>query len=324
MLKEKIFKTQYLVFGIVILIIGQLFFVNGIADKLLTTITVIITLIISIILFKNLKRESDQRMHIEQLSELLKSSKQYVEETNTKLEDANQKLKSLDQLKTEFVSLASHQLRSPLTAIKGYASMLADGDYGDMSKEAKDAVDRIFQSSKSLTIIVEDLLNVTKIESGGMKYEMTSFNLSKIVEDEVKDLSIAAENKGLKLNLIQDENQSCIVNGDKEKIRQIIINFIDNSIKYTKEGNIDISIVNKDDKILFSVKDTGIGMTPEIKSTLFHKFTRGDGARMNTSGSGLGLYLAKEIALAHKGRVWVESDGLDKGSIFYLELDAVK
>ena len=147
---------------------------------------------------------------------------------------------------------------------------------------------------------------------------------AQIVEDEVKDLSIAAENKGLKLNLIQDENQSCIVNGDKEKIRQIIINFIDNSIKYTKEGNIDISIVNKDDKILFSVKDTGIGMTPEIKSTLFHKFTRGDGARMNTSGSGLGLYLAKEIALAHKGRVWVESDGLDKGSIFYLELDAVK
>jgi two-component system phosphate regulon sensor histidine kinase PhoR len=157
-----------------------------------------------------------------------------------------------------------------------------------------------------------------------MKYEMTSFDFSKIVKDEVEDLSIAAENKGLKLNFIQDENKSCIVNGDKEKIRQIIINFIDNSIKYTKEGNIDISIINKDGKIIFSVKDTGVGMTPEIKSTLFHKFTRGDGARMNTSGSGLGLYLAKEIAIAHKGRVWVESEGLGKGSSFYLELDEVK
>jgi len=316
--------TQYLVFGIVILITGQLFFVNGTTDELLTTITVILTVGISIILFKNLKRESDQRIHIEKLSEMLTFSKNQIEETNTKLEDANQKLKGLDQLKTEFVSLASHQLRSPLTAIKGYASMLADGDYGEMSKEAKDAADRIFQSSKSLTIIVEDLLNVTKIESGGMKYEMTSFDFSKIVKDEVEDLSIAAENKGLKLNFIQDENKSCIVNGDKEKIRQIIINFIDNSIKYTKEGNIDISIINKDGKIIFSVKDTGVGMTPEIKSTLFHKFTRGDGARMNTSGSGLGLYLAKEIAIAHKGRVWVESEGLGKGSSFYLELDEVK
>lgn len=318
-----ILGTQYLVVGLFILITGQLFFVNGTTDRLLTIVTVVVTLGLSIILFRNFKRESDQRIYIEKLSEMLKFSKKQVEETNTKLESANEKLKSLDKLKTEFVSLASHQLRSPLTAIKGYASMLMDGDYGEMSKEAKEAIDRMYQSSKNLTIVVEDLLNVTKIESGGMKFEMAPFDLSIIVEDEAKDFSIAAEKKGLKLNFEKDNNASFMVNGDKEKIRQIIINFIDNSVKYTKEGSLNISIKNKDNKVVFCVKDTGMGMTQEIKDSLFQKFARGDGARMNTTGTGLGLYLAKQIVEAHKGRVWVESEGPNKGSAFFMELEAI-
>jgi signal transduction histidine kinase len=111
-----------------------------------------------------------------------------------------------------------------------------------------------------------------------------------------------------------------MVNGDKEKIRQVVLNFIDNAIKYTKTGSVDVSVHKNGDKVVFAVKDTGMGMTPEIKATLFQKFARGDGARMNTTGSGLGLYLAKEIVEAHKGRVWVESDGAGKGSTFAMEL----
>ena len=319
-----IIGTQYLVVGLVILMTGQLFFVNGSADRLLTIITVILTVGLSIILFRNLKRESDQRVRIEKLSVELEQSKGRLEESNLKLEGANEKLKGLDKLKTEFVSLASHQLRSPLTAIKGYASMLMDGDYGEMSKEAKEAIDRMYQSSKNLTIVVEDLLNVTKIESGGMKFEMAPFDLSAVIEDEAKDFSMAAEKKGLKLNFEKDNNASFMVNGDKEKIRQIVINFIDNSVKYTKEGNINVSVKNKDNKVVFCVKDTGMGTTEEVKESLFQKFARGDGARMNTTGSGLGLYLAKQIVEAHKGRVWVESDGEGKGSAFFMELDAIK
>jgi len=273
-----------------------------------------IFVITSVLLIKSVYKEVEQREKLEIL-------KLKLEESNTSLENANEKLKSLDKLKTEFVSLASHQLRSPLTAIKGYASMLAEGDYGDISKEAKDAIDRIYQSTKNLNIVVEDLLNVTKIESGGMQYTMTPFDLSKVVEDEAKDLSITAEKRGLKLNFESDCEDLCKVNGDKEKIRQVVINFIDNSIKYTKEGSINVSVKNKNNKVVFCVKDTGVGMTEKIKNGLFHKFARGDGARMNTTGSGLGLYLAKEIALAHKGRVWVESDGEGKGSSFYMELD---
>ena len=115
-----------------------------------------------------------------------------------------------------------------------------------------------------------------------------------------------------------------MVNGDKEKLRQVVLNFIDNSIKYTKEGTINVSVKRDKNKVLFRVKDTGMGMTPEIKASLFQKFARGDGARMNTTGSGLGLYLAKEIVSAHKGEVMVDSEGPGKGSTFGMDLDAIQ
>lgn len=319
----KMLGTHYLVIGLIILMGGQLFFINGTTDIILTIITVVLTLGLSVLLYRNLKRESDQRVHIEKLSVELEQSKLRVEETNIKLEGVNEKLKGLDKLKTEFLSLASHQLRSPLTAIKGYASMVLEGDYGEINPKAKDAIERVFESSKNLTIIVEDLLNVSKIEQGGMKYEMAPFAVSEIAEAMAKDLSVTAQNKGLKLTYKADKKADYTVNGDKEKLRQVVLNFIDNSIKYTKTGSIEVSVKREGDKVIFAVKDTGMGMTPEIKASLFQKFARGDGARMNTSGSGLGLYLAKEIVGAHKGRVWVESDGPGKGSTFLMELEAV-
>jgi signal transduction histidine kinase len=300
--------THYLVGGLVILMGGQLFFINGGADTLLTLVTVALTVGLSIILYRNLKRESDQRVRIEQLS--------------VQLEESNAKLLGLDKLKTEFLSLASHQLRSPLTSIKGYASMVVEGDFGEIGPKAKEAVDRIFQSSQNLTIVVEDLLNVSKIESGGMKYEMLDFNMTDIVKSTAEDLAITAGKKGLKLNYSEDGGNHK-VKGDKEKLRQVVLNLIDNSIKYTKEGSIEVRLSNKDKKVLVEIKDTGMGVSPEIKATLFQKFARGEGQKMNTGGSGLGLYLAKEIVDAHKGKVWVESPGMGLGSTFFIELDAV-
>lgn len=313
----KIISTYFIVFGFIILTATQLIFVSGNVDRLLTIITIILSIALSIILFKNLKNESDQRIKIEKLSITLN-------ESNSKLEIANDKLKDLDKLKTEFLSLASHQLRSPLTAIKGYTSMILEGDYGEVSDKAKEAIDRILQSSRNLTTIVEDLLNVSKIEQGGMKYEMNPFDISTMAGDISKDLSIIADKKGLKLNFKADENLKYIINGDQEKIRQVLLNLIDNSIKYTKSGQVDVCINknnNNNNKIIFSVKDTGMGVTDEIKNTLFQKFARGNGGKVNSSGSGLGLYLAKEIVVAHKGRIWVESEGEGKGSTFFVEFN---
>ncbi len=313
----KLLATQALIWGLIILIGSQFFFIKDKVSLILNSITFIGILIFGFFLIKSVKREVEQREKLELLSSKL-------EDANLQLEGANEKLKGLDKLKTEFLSLASHQLRSPLTAIKGYASMILEGDFGQINDKAKEAVDRIFQSSKNLTIVVEDLLNVSKIEQGGMKYEMVEFSLEEMARDMVKDLSITANKKGLSLTYTEEREKDHMVHGDQEKIRQVVLNFIDNSIKYTKEGSINVSVKKLGNKVVFAVKDTGMGMTPEIKATLFQKFARGDGARMNTSGSGLGLYLAKEIVEAHKGRVWVESDGPGKGSTFLMELDAAK
>ncbi len=320
----KILGTHYLVVGLVILSGGQLFFVNSTGDKLLTILTVLLTVGLSFILFRNLKKESDQRVRIENLSKDLEASKMRLEDTNLKLEKANDKLKELDKLKTEFLSLASHQLRSPLTAIKGYSSMLVEGDFGKINDKAKEAADRIFTSSSNLAIVVEDFLSVSKIESGGMKYEMIDFDFSEIAESMAKYLSVTAEKKGLKLTYSNDKSAPYKVHGDKGKLQQIILNFIDNSIKYTKAGSIDINLSHKDGKVHLAIKDTGMGMTPEIKAKLFQKFARGEGGKVNPGGSGLGLYLAKEIAKAHKGDIGVDSPGLNLGSIFWLELNSVK
>lgn len=321
--KFDILGTQYLVVGLVILSTGQLFFISTATDRFLTILTLALTVSLSAILFRNLKKETDQRVHIEKLSIDLEDSKLRLEASNIKLEKANDKLKDLDKLKTEFLSLATHQIRSPLTAIKGYASMLEEGDFGKISAKAKEAVDRIYQSSNNLAIVVEDFLNVSKIESGGMKYEKVNFDFAEVAESVSTDLSMAAKKKGLEVTFTQDTGTH-IVNGDKEKLRQVVLNLIDNSIKYTKTGTIEVAVKQNEDKVLFTVKDTGIGITPEIMATLFQKFARGNGGRYNTTGSGLGLYLGREITEAHGGKIWVESPGDGKGSTFFIELKIVK
>ena len=320
----KLLATQALIWGLAILIGSQFFFIKVTTNFILNGITFVGIVIFGQFLIRSVKKEVKQREQLEELSGKLEKSKFRLEESNLNLEKANDKLKGLDKLKTEFVSLASHQLRSPLTAIKGYTSMLLEGDYGEINPTAKETIERVMQSSNNLTLVVEDLLNVSKIEQGGMKYVMDKFDFSDLAKSISKELSITAEKKGLKLICNIPEDMKCFVNGDKDKLRQTIVNLIDNSMKYTKQGQIEVNMDTKEGKVLLSIKDTGVGIDPKVKDSLFAKFSRGDGAKLNASGSGLGLYLVKEIIEAHHGRVWADSEGVGKGSTFSIELDEVK
>ena len=152
---------------------------------------------------------------------------------------------------------------------------------------------------------------------------MTQFDFEKAVKDLATDLTVTAEKKGLKLTFETDNKTPYTVNGDMEKLRQVILNLIDNSVKYTKEGLIKVSLT-KDElnkKIKFAVSDSGMGISKTNLNDLFQKFSRGTGGKMNAGGSGLGLYLGKEIITAHSGRIWAESEGEGKGSTFAVELD---
>lgn len=248
-----------------------------------------------------------------------------LEKTKESLEIANVKLQSLDKLKSEFISLASHQLRSPLTVIKGYASTLSDGVVGDLTPKQNELVKHIFSAAQGLANVVEDFLNVTKIEQGGMKYVFIPTDIRLIASDLARDMKIPAEAKGLSLTTAIDTKGEYMSNADGVKIRQVFLNLIDNSIKYTKEGFVKISLTRNvtDNTLLFSVSDSGIGISQEGKDKLFKKFGRGAGASLNSGGSGLGLYLADEIISAHKGSVSVDSDGEGKGSTFSVMLPLV-
>ena len=179
----KLLAVRALIFGLIFLVGSQFFFIKIPINLILNSITFIGVVVFGIMLVDYVKKEVEQR-------ELLESLTLKLEQSNSDLENANKKLKGLDKLKTEFVSLASHQLRSPLTAIKGYTSMLLGGDYGELNKEAKEATERIMESSNNLILVVEDLLNVSKIESGGMKYEMTQFDLNELIKVTTKDLAV--------------------------------------------------------------------------------------------------------------------------------------
>ncbi|OGZ16114.1 MAG: hypothetical protein A3H76_01700 [Candidatus Lloydbacteria bacterium RIFCSPLOWO2_02_FULL_54_12] len=238
---------------------------------------------------------------------------------------SNEQLKILDKRKSEFVSLVSHQLRAPITAIKGYASLLMEGFYGKLSVKTKEPAERIFLSSQRLVKMVADFLDLSKIEQDAMSYNMTSVDIGEVLRDVATDFVFVAKEKDLTLEINVPAKQKFVVSADDGKLRQIISNVIDNSIKYTPKGSIAVSVGRDTAKktVAVRIKDTGIGLSPDDKEHIFGKFTRGKGGQKeNTGGSGLGLYVAKKMLEAQKGNLSVESDGVGLGSTFVIEFPA--
>ncbi len=239
------------------------------------------------------------------------------------LEKANARLKELDKAKSEFVSIASHQLRSPLTSIRGYASMLAEGSFGKMTQKAQEAAARIEESAKLMAMSVEDYLNVSRIESGNMKYNLSDFNLRDMTEKICEDLRPDALKHSLILLFRTDLSSRAIVNADVGKTNQIVHNLINNSIKYTPKGTIQVFMRDdlKKKRIYVDITDTGIGMSQETIGKLFNKFSRADNANsVNVSGTGLGLFVALKMAEQMGGNISAQSEGDTKGSTFTFEL----
>jgi signal transduction histidine kinase len=203
--------------------------------------------------------------------------------------------------------------------------MILDGSFGELTVDAREALERILQSSKRLVVIVEDFMNISKIEKGEINYNFSKVDLNKITQEVVEDAVKSAQESGLKINFNTDGSTNYFVMSDAGKIRQVISNLIDNSIKYTPHGSINVSLENSDDgNIILKISDTGIGMAPETINKIFKKFSRAkEASKFHTGGSGLGLFVAKEIVKAHKGRIWAQSPGLGKGSVFCVELKTV-
>jgi signal transduction histidine kinase len=305
----RLITTEIFISILILLLFGLLFIQNIRSVHAVSLASTFITLIIGYLMIKSARREIKQKEEIEKLANDLKK--------------ANARLKILDKMKSEFVSIASHQLRSPLTAIRGYASMLTEGSYGKLPKKATEAIEHISDSSRFMALSVEDYLNVSRIEAGNMRYEVTDFNLKDITEKIVDEMRPAALKKGLLMIFRSDCDGGCFVHADIGKTRQIIMNLIDNSMKYTPKGSITVIAHDnvKKKKMYVTIKDTGVGMSRETLDDVFNKFIRAKNANnVNVTGTGLGLFVAKKMADEMGGSVWGESEGENKGSLFHLEL----
>lgn len=268
--------------------------------------------VIAIGISRSVKNEIKQKNEIAQLA--------------TELEQANKRLKQLDKAKSEFVSIASHQLRSPLTSMRGYASMLLDGSYGTIPAKANEAVQRIADSSKFMARMVENYLNVSRIESGNMKYELSDFNLATETEKIVDDKRQEAVRKGILLTYHNKLQRQGLVHADIGKTQEIIHNLLNNALKYTPKGSIDV-LVHDDVKkkvVHVDITDSGIGMSTDDIDKLFGKFERAANANsVNTTGTGLGLYVARTMALAMQGDITAFSEGEGSGSTFRITLPLI-
>ncbi|MEK7668995.1 MAG: HAMP domain-containing sensor histidine kinase [Patescibacteria group bacterium] len=243
-----------------------------------------------------------------------------LEKLAGELGEANEKLKELDQLKSEFLSLATHQIRAPLTAIKGYSSMLLDGDFGILPQKAKDSVDTIMKSCQNLINIVGDFLNISRIEQGRMVYEKSVFDVNELVKEVITEIKPNIDKTGLSFGT-DIPTEEIKIKADRSKIKQVVSNIIDNAMKYTPKGNIFVSVYKDENKVKISVKDSGVGIDPSEIDKLFNKFSRAkDANKVNVIGTGLGLYIAKKMTEAHGGDIKVSSDGVGKGSTFTIEL----
>lgn len=305
----KVLASEGLFAGSFILLLSLLFLQRIESVQTVTIVTLVLFSLLGWLLVRSIRAEVKQREQIEKLA--------------TRLERANLRLKEVDKLKSEFVSIASHQLRSPLTAIRGYASLLLEGSYGTIPEKAKEPLERISESSKLMASSIEDYLSISRIESGNMKYHLSNFNLRDQVESICDDLRPTALKKGIVILFRTDLHSGGEVYADLGKTQQIIHNLLNNALKYTPKGSVTVFVHDRKNngRLMVEITDTGIGMSEDTLASLFQKFERAANSHeYHASGTGLGLYVAFRMAQAMGGTITAHSEGEGHGSRFVLEL----
>jgi signal transduction histidine kinase len=263
---------------------------------------------------KILSELEDKRAQLEELNQQLNQS-------NHELNEANSKLRELAEMKEEFLALTTHDLRSPLTVISGVISFFTSGRLGELSPEQKNMVTMMERNTQNLIELVNDLLDASKLESGTMRLDKTSFDLREVINElrETMLLPLAKE-KGIELvETFPDDLPP--VEADRAKLRRILLNLLSNALKFTgKGGRVEIKAERQGERALISVSDTGVGIAPEDVERLFDKYeqTRSRATR-GEKGTGLGLYITKQLVGLHGSEINVQSE-LGKGSTFSFTL----
>lgn len=263
-------------------------------------------------------------LSIQEVKELNETLQQRIEDATKELRASNMKLQKLDQAKDEFVSMASHQLRTPLTSVKGYISMVLEGDAGEITPMQQKLLSEAFASSERMVHLINDFLNVSRLQTGKFMLDVRPIDLAKVVRQEVDSLESTAKARNLKITY-RPPSRLPILYIDEGKVRQVIMNFLDNAIYYSREHTaIAVKLSIDAGEVLLEVHDTGIGVPEAEQTHLFSKFFRATNARkQRPDGTGVGLYLAKRVITAHGGTM-VFSSVEGEGSVFGFRLPVKK
>jgi len=342
----KLLGTQALVILLVFLIGALLFYVQDTGGRILIAVNLLFALFFGWLLVKSVKIEVQQREALEVANKEITERKEELQKmadslsiTNEKLKIAYDKLEELDRAKADFIGLANHQLKHAPTTIKSFMSMLLDGDYGEVPESQIKVLKNVNDANDRQIRLADDLLQIIKMESNKVQLDFQKQSIEDVCQGVYDNLSAAAKERSLKLSYEKPEQALPEVLFDKNKVFEAIFNFVDNAIKYTKEGGITVKAEvspssnykpqNSDDVdkkpihgsvVRVVVSDTGSGISKEHLGQLFAKFSRKDTSNLNSGGTGLGLFLVKLMIEAHGGRTWAESDGEGKGSRFIMEL----
>jgi len=262
------------------------------------------------------------RLHSE-ITELNLNLEQKVKDRTQELEIANAKLKKADRMKSEFLANMSHELRTPLNAIIGFAEILRDGICGVLNEDQKSAVLDIHESGKHLLQMINDILDLSKVEAGRMELQLEEFPIAKAMDEVYSIVRDMANKKGLNLQFFIPDDLPDIF-ADQVKFKQIMYNLLSNAIKFTPQGDIKVNVDYDDKEFSISVTDTGIGIDPKYHEVIFDEFKQLDSSQSRQyEGTGLGLTLTRKLVEMHGGRIWVESEGLGFGSKFIFTMPII-
>lgn len=306
LLDIKIIATEFLIFFLSVAALFEILLSDSAGAALVRFLIFLLILTLGILLDRSVRREVQQREQLQFIS--------------NQLGQANEKLKALDLARAEFISIASHQLRTPPATVKWFLSSILSGDYGKLPKTVETALQKTERTNNHLISLIEDMLNVSRIERGKMEFLFEPTDVLDLAEKAFEQLEPMAEQKQLKFTFIKPKEKLPLANADKEKLRQVMNNLMDNAIKYTPSGFVEASLKKQNNQLIFEVKDSGKGINPKEKEQIFQKFSRGKESIKSSAGLGLGLYVAKIVIEQHKGKIWAQSQGEGKGSSFLFSI----
>ncbi len=296
----KIVATQFIVFLLCTSLFVRCLLSSNRHDLIINMIFLTVTIVVGIFLIRSVIQEVRAREEIEKLADDLKTS---------------------NEQQSNLLHFISHQVKGFLTKSRNIFSLFLDGDYGELPDYLRPIVEEGLKSDTKGVNTVLEILNATNFKKGTIQYKKDKFDLLKLLREIIEDQKKIALAKGLEFKVELPETTEIEITGDDGQMRHALRNLVDNAVKYTITGSVDVTLTQTDEKITISIKDTGVGIDPEDRAGLFIEGVRGKNSlKVNVDSTGYGLFIVKKIVEAHGGKIWVESEGPGHGSVFYVEL----